>query len=456
MAGTKVSHTHPGAPVQCSQGREIRAVFDTLEPDPAWSFADCTTKETSRLSHGYHRYPAKFIPQLVDRLLDEYLPDAQEACVNDPFMGSGTTVACAIERGYRATGTDINEVACLITRAKATPLDPEGLQAFLPAWTDSLESAFADTRGRGTGAPYVPENERIDYWFPASQKRDLGLILAAIRQVEDEDIQTFLLCCFSHILKNCSIWMAGSTKPTRSRTKHPAAPWPTFLRHLRRMVGCSAGFWAAVPPPVREHPHQYLDVRCQDARHQPCADGSVDILITSSPYVTSYEYADLHQLTALWLEYARDIRAFRAKFIGTGSPRPRTLAVRSSLGQEIAAALGQRDAGLGSAVGRFFGDMEETFAEAFRILRPGARACYVIGNTRLKGVDILNAQVFAGSLQAVGFDLERVILREIPSKILPQARDPRTGRFTSPRNEHFHAYPVEYIVVARKPFDRDE
>jgi len=431
MAVTKVSHTHSGAPVQCSQAQEIRALFEALEPDPAWSFADCTTKETSRLSHGYHRYPAKFIPQLVDRLLDEYLPDAPEACVNDPFMGSGTTVACAIEGGYRATGTDINEVACLITRAKATPIDPERLQAFLPAWTDSLESAFADTRGRGTRAP-------------------------AIRQVEDEDIQTFLLCCFSHILKNCSIWMAGSTKPTRSRTKRPAAPWPTFLRHLRRMVGRNAGFWAAVPPPVREHPHDYLDVRCQDARHQPGADGSVDILVTSSPYVTSYEYADLHQLTALWLEYATDLRAFRAKFIGTGSPHPRALAVRSSLGQEIAAALGERDGRLGSAVGRFFGDMEETFTEAFRILRPGARACYVIGNTRLKGVDILNAQVFAGSLQAVGFDLERVILREIPSKILPQARDPRTGRFTSPRNEHFHAYPVEYIVVARKPFDWDE
>ncbi|MBC7225549.1 MAG: hypothetical protein H5T59_14945, partial [Anaerolineae bacterium] len=219
----------------------------------------------------------------------------------------------------------------------------------------------------------------------------------------------------------------------------------------RRMVRRNAAFWAAVPPQVRANPQAYVDVRCQDARRQPWPDASADILITSSPYVTSYEYADLHQLTALWLSYARDLRAFRSKFIGTGNPpAERPLGIRSPLGREIARALQARDERLGLAVGHFFMDMEQTFREAWRILKPGARACYVIGNTRLKGVDVCNAQVFAEGLLDAGFVLERAILREIPSKILPQTRDPVTGRFTSPRNAHFQAYPVEYILVARK------
>ncbi|MGQ9584247.1 MAG: DNA methyltransferase [Anaerolineae bacterium] len=448
--------------MSCAEHRELVALFDALEPDPSWSFAGCTTRDTTRLSHGYHRYPAKFIPQLVDRLLDEYLGEASEACVNDPFMGSGTAVVCAIERGYRATGTDINDVAYLITRAKATPIEPKRLERCLAKWSEDLQCTVGDdgmvkrlsflpASEHDPLSPHVPHHEQIDYWFPAAQKRDLGIILAAIRRVEDEDIQTFLLCCFSHILKNCSVWMTGSTKPTRSRTKRPAAPWPTFLRHLQYMVRRNADFWAAVPPAVRARPHAFLDVRCQDARRQPCPDTSVDILITSSPYVTSYEHADLHQLTALWLEYARDLKAFRRKFIGTGFPHERPIQIQSSLGREIVAALTEQDARLGTAAGHFFMDMEETFQEAWRILKPGARACYVIGNTRLKGVEILNAQVFAEGLLATGFVLERVILREIPSKILPQTRDPVTGRFTSPENDHFHAYPVEYIVIARKP-----
>ena len=30
-------------------------------------------------------------------------------------------------------------------------------------------------------------------------------------------------------------------------------------------------------------------------------DKEVDLIVTSPPYVTSYEYADLHQLSSLWL-----------------------------------------------------------------------------------------------------------------------------------------------------------
>ena len=68
----------------------------------------------------------------------------------------------------------------------------------------------------------------------------------------------------------------------------------------------------------------------------------------------------------------------------------------------------------------FFIDMEEVFDGSFRILKDGGRCCYVIGDTRLKGVDILNGEVFAESLQYSGFKLDRIIEREIPLKILPR------------------------------------
>jgi hypothetical protein len=43
----------------------------------------------------------------------------------------------------------------------------------------------------------------------------------------------------------------------------------------------------------------------------------VDIIITSPPYVTSYEYADLHQLSSLWLDYTKDYRELREGSIGS-------------------------------------------------------------------------------------------------------------------------------------------
>jgi len=429
---------------------EILSLFASLEPDPDWSFATCTSRDTGRLTHGYHRYPAKFIPQLVDKLMDEYLAGVPAPTVNDLFMGSGTTIACAIARGYHATGTDVSEVAYLITRAKATPIDPqriEGRRQWLYGRLEPLDAGYV-----GAGLPcLLPDNDRLDYWFRDNHKRELGQILAALLEIEDEAERSFFLCGFSHVLKNCSIWDMDSTKPTRDLSKEPRRPWPTYLIHLQKMAGRNGEFWKTVMPAVRERIDDYLHVRCQDARRQPCADGSVDLQITSSPYVTSYEYADLHQLSALWLNHVDDLRQFRTKFIGTARPtNHRPFYGASSIVHDMLAQMERADNALVPGIQRFFSDMRECFAESYRILKLGGHACYVIGNTRLKGVPILNAEAFAELMQEAGFVLDRVILRQIPLKTLPQTRDASSGRFKPAGDSYVEAYPTEYILVARK------
>ncbi|MEO0185393.1 MAG: hypothetical protein ABIL20_06315, partial [candidate division WOR-3 bacterium] len=43
----------------------ILQYFDKLKFDDSWSFQGLTQKDTNYITHGYHRYPAKFIPQLA-------------------------------------------------------------------------------------------------------------------------------------------------------------------------------------------------------------------------------------------------------------------------------------------------------------------------------------------------------------------------------------------------------
>ena len=90
---------------------EIIELFKSKGIDRNWSFAQYKPSDTSKLTHCYHRYPAKFIPQLVEKLMDEYLVGMKEPHVNDLFMGSGTTIVCAISRGYKSSGTDINYIS---------------------------------------------------------------------------------------------------------------------------------------------------------------------------------------------------------------------------------------------------------------------------------------------------------------------------------------------------------
>lgn len=435
---------------------EILGAFAQAEADPEWSFASAKPSETNKWTHCYHRYPAKFIPQLVEKLLDEYLGHSTEASVNDPFVGSGTTAVSAIARGYRASGTDVNRIAALITRAKATPIEPEYLARRLDEFEQRI--AFLKPSGHGfstppAGArPTIPTRhlDRLNYWFPIDQKITLGYLLWAVHQEEDPVVRDFLLVAFSHILKSCSIWMQTSTKPTRDLKKRPENPYTAITRHLKKMQRGNEAFFDAVPRRVRNDIASYLDVTAGDARRQSAPDASVDLVVTSSPYVTSYEYADLHQLSTIWLDLAEDLTKYKREFIGTAQKRYEGRNLRSGIARMVVGKMMGRDANMAKEIEAFFVDMEDVIAESYRILKSGGRACYVIGDTRLKGVDILNAEAFAEAMVSVGFVLDRVIRREIPTKILPQTRDARTGKFARRGDADNHAYPFEYIVIGRK------
>ncbi|MFQ6043571.1 MAG: DNA methyltransferase [Candidatus Poribacteria bacterium] len=170
----------------------------------------------------------------------------------------------------------------------------------------------------------------------------------------------------------------------------------------------------------------------------------------SVPYVTSYEYADLHQLTALWFGYTSDLSEFRHQFIGTAYHEEKPANLQSEIAEEIVADLNKKNPKTACEVATYFTEMLETFSEMRRVLKKDGYACIVIGDTTLEKVDIKNAEVFVEQMQNIGFQIEQVIMREIPSKILPQTRDKKTGRFTKSKDADFLAYPHEYILVMQK------
>jgi len=430
--------------------------FRTLAPDPSWSFAECSARQTGYITHCYHRYPAKFIPQLAARLIREQSQPGH--VVLDPFMGSGTTLVEAMVAGRRARGCDLNPAAVIAARAKTTPIAPDTLRDALRRFDERLALLADGRRGPALFPPpdplLPPNQERLDWWFPRRQQRRLGTILAIIEGEADPAVRAFLRCAFSHTLKTASHWLMKSSKPTRDKKKLAAGvpdPVRPLLRHLRKMERANAAFWQALPEKCRRHPERAADVRCADARRLPWRARSVHLVVTSPPYVTSYEYADLHELSAIWLGRLAGAAPCKAEFIGSAAARDRDDAeAESPLGRAIVAELGRRSQAKAEEVRQYFLDMQTAFAEAKRVLRPGGRLCNVIGNTALAGVEVLNAEVHAEILQALGFSLVDVIRRVIPLKTLPQVRDPRSGRFTSRVAAAVEAYPEEFILIAAK------
>ena len=431
---------------------QILQRFNEKQIDKGWAFAECKPSETGKWTHDYHRYPAKFIPQLVEKLIGEYITDTP-AHINDPFMGSGTTIVTAISNGFKASGTDINKISHLVTKVKSKPIEPyyleEKIKQFLIKLSCLDQPPGFIYDGWTAIEPTIPEKhiEKIDYWFPEKHKNELGVILTVISNQQDETFRDFLRVAFSNILKNCSIWSKSSTKPTRDLKKQPTNPYSAIRKHLMKMQRGNKQFYDVTP--LRNF-DKYLNVQIGDAKNQPVPNNSVDLIVSSSPYVTSYEYADLHQLSTIWLDLTDDLSEYRKEFIGTSHKQYEDERLKSQIAAEIINKMSGKSPKKAKEISAFFIDMEEVFDESFRILKRGGRCCYVIGNTRLKGVDILNAEVFAESLQHIGFKLDRIIKREIPLKILPQKRDEKTGRFASNDKADSEAYPTEYIVIGLK------
>ena len=105
---------------------DLIQIFEQLGEDTSWSFEDSSRKDTSYATHGFHKYPAKFIPQLAKRCITDFTKKEETIC--DPFMGSGTTLIEALVSGRKAVGVDFNPVAWLISKAKTTPINPENLK----------------------------------------------------------------------------------------------------------------------------------------------------------------------------------------------------------------------------------------------------------------------------------------------------------------------------------------
>ncbi len=443
-----------------------------------WSFAHLSRTQTLWGPHGYHRYPAKFIPQLVHRLIDKYSEPSD--LVGDPFLGSATTGVESLRLGRRFVGSDVSQVAVLISRAKCTPLNPCELEQVWQSLNQQLDAIPRIDRRPLSEAErqhiaaidivHARGEERLGYWFPAIYRERLEAILQFILACSHEPTRYFLLCGFSNILKHCSIWLSGSTKAQKDLGKMLGDPIDEFRKQVRDMLLRNRLYWDDIQErgmnPVQAS--EYCRIDWGDARRLPLPDSSIDFLVTSPPYAICYEYKEIHQLTQLWFEHYGVISPPGAHETWIGS---KGLTYRSTSGTSTSCATGSvlADAALLElarlAVGRvaqgvsrevralryYFQDMHESLRELVRVTVPGKRIVLIIGNSYRRGITIPTSEALSEMMECMDVALERHIVRRVPARVLVSTRDKHTGRFSSTARSDTQVYPEEHVLVFQKP-----
>ena len=123
------------APMAATQ----EALYGRLDIALSWSEQQLPERERTKHVHRLHPYLGKFVPQLVEMLLDRYVAPAGN--VLDPFAGSGTTLVQALESGRDASGVDVAGFNCLLMRVKTRRHNLETIRRDL-LWAHGEAAAF--------------------------------------------------------------------------------------------------------------------------------------------------------------------------------------------------------------------------------------------------------------------------------------------------------------------------
>jgi len=409
--------------------------LDTLPINNDWDGRDVSES----LMHRIHAYPAKF-PAFITTKAIQYAESkaVHVDTVADIFCGCGTVAYETVKAKRHFWGCDINPVATLIARTKSRHYDNSRLASYYEQMVNAFAMQTFDP------ADAIANNERVKYWFLQPQIEDLSKLKQSIETVvDDETYREFFLCAFSNILKSCSRWLTKSIKPQVDPLKKPHDVMSAFSTQVKMMQKANL---------ENEIDGGLADIETANCLSREVERPFVDLLVTSPPYVTSYEYADLHQLSTLWLGYASDYRTFREGTIGSLHGENRLsehLKKLNHTGQDIVFKLYATDKSKCRSVSQYYIDMQNAVKKVYEMIRPGGAALFVIGNTEYKGVKIDNARHLAEALLVEGFEDVEVDRRKISNKILTPYRD-AVGKFTTDKNSR-KIYSEEFIIFAKKP-----
>lgn len=403
--------------------------------DETWNFAE--NKEVSM--HSIHAYPAKF-PAFIASKAFEYAENekVQVNTVADIFCGCGTVALESKIHNKKFWGCDINPVATLIAQVKSTSYKISTLNKYYINLLNEINNLnYKDEI-------YYNANDRIKYWFTKNSYIELYKIKTAIDILPHGKYRKAFLCIFSSILKSCSKWLTKSIKPQVDPAKKECDVQKAFSLQYNKFVRSieETNEFQHDPQIVIKN-NNFLTVRKLP---------KVDLLITSPPYVTSYEYADLHQLSSLWLNYADDYRDLRKGSIGSAY-NSETFGINlndlNNIGREIVENLIDKNGICAKtrSVARYYSDMQHVVEKCYRMINSKGMVFFVVGDTEYKGVKIMNSEHLIQCLSDYGFSDIKIAKRNISNKLLTPYRD-KNGKFSSDKSQRT-IYHEELIISGR-------
>jgi SAM-dependent methyltransferase len=319
-------------------------------------------------------------------------------------------------RGHKAIGFDADPLAVLIARAWCADVNPVVVQKKAKEIIDRVKSRPTGLQA-GDGYPENSDDETrsfIRYWFDETNRRQLSTLARAISGVRDNTTKEVLWCAFSRLIitkqAGASLAMDVShSRPHRVYQTAPIKPFDRFLRSVQAVLKAS-------PFKTRRRFAEAV-IELGDARKLPLEDSSVDLVITSPPYLNAIDYLRGHKLSLVWMGYTVGcLRKIRSTSVGTEASR--ILATDELHFQEALRRMGDVEGLTGRfrrMLVQYIHDMDSVLGEIRRVLRPTGRAILVVGDSSIRGVFVRNSKAITYLGERNRFRVSSARRRQLPA-----------------------------------------
>ncbi len=439
--------------------------FEDLDNEHA-SFNDPAFADNKTLPiHRWVPWIAGFSSKFVDSLLNTHLPS--RGTVLDPFAGVGTTLVQAMLRGHNAVGFEINPYAALSCRVKAhshrvnVQALKRDVKTFREFYHAKVHSAYTPThqspKGFRTWSPF----------YSPKVLRKVLIVLDYTETIEDTLIRNLFRLAFAATMVRYSNYSYEPSLGRRVSAGKEAIEDFTVGEAIRgklsQMVEDIEWFQGCLREQEAEPEAKLFNTSFFDyADH--LKPESIDLVITSPPYLNNYHYNRNTRPQLYWLGYAekpKDLKPLEHKNLGkywqTVRGETRIDLEFEMPDSDIVERLEMLRAknpdkgiyggkGWANYAASYFNDSRK-FASGLRYaLKSGKHAFVVIGNSILQGIMMPTDRYFGEIAESVGLDLIEIhIPREerVGSSIIQS--DVRVGKAKDTQRLY------EAVVELRKP-----
>ena len=372
--------------------------------------------------HRWVPWIAGFSQQFVKDALTRHL--REPGVVLDPFAGVGTTLVEADLAGHAAIGFEINPYAVFAARAKlgAHRLEPTRLRAAAMEFLMFMDEG-AHTGRAPNASPPAAFRTRAPFYSPAVERK----VLLAFEFMErlEAPVADLLRLAFAATMVGYSNYSYEPSLGRKASVGRPEVEDDDVARaiaaKLHQMAEDAAWYGRERVNPERDD-GRVLEESYFDG-YAALDEGSVDLLVTSPPYLNNYHYNRNTRPHLYWLGLCSapgDLKRLEALNFGTYWQNARDEeridldpSIENGEIRQAIDAVRQRNPekgvyggnGWANYAAQYFNDCARFLDGAAWCLGPGATALVVIGNSILQGVPIPTDRFLAGIATSRGFQV---------------------------------------------------